>query len=48
MLGLTKTPPKFVKKYANLDEIISRAVLDYANEVKNRQFPQPEHCFLRG
>ncbi len=37
--------PKFVKRYAELGPVISRAVADYAAEVKARVFPRPEHCF---
>ena len=44
MLGLTtgKTP-KFVKRYANLADEISRAVTRFATEVGNGTYPGPEH-----
>jgi 3-methyl-2-oxobutanoate hydroxymethyltransferase len=39
MLGLNTRPPKFVKVYGNLGEMIEQAVQDYADEVKSRAFP---------
>jgi len=44
MLGLTTgKAPKFVKRYANLAEEISRAVNAYADDVRTGKFPGPEH-----
>ena len=44
MLGLTTgKAPKFVKRYANLAEEISRAVTAYAEDVRTGKFPGPEH-----
>lgn len=40
--------PKFVKRYANLSEDLENAVRRYAEEVKSREFPGPEHCFSSG
>jgi 3-methyl-2-oxobutanoate hydroxymethyltransferase len=37
--------PSFVKRYANLGEDIERAVQAFAEDVKARRFPGPEHCF---
>jgi 3-methyl-2-oxobutanoate hydroxymethyltransferase len=37
--------PRFVKRYANLGEAVSNAVASYADEVRTRRFPAPEHCF---
>ncbi len=37
--------PKFVKKYANLNEEIERALLDYIKEVKARAFPAENNTF---
>jgi len=37
--------PKFLKKYANLGEVIVQAVRRYDTEVKDGQFPGPEHSF---
>lgn len=46
MLGIfTDFKPRFVKQYAQIAPIISQAVEDYANEVKTRSFPAPEHTF---
>jgi 3-methyl-2-oxobutanoate hydroxymethyltransferase len=36
--------PKFVKRYAELGSAIGEAVARYAEEVRARQFPGPEHC----
>lgn len=45
MLGLSPRVPRFVKKFANLSEDIESAVKDYANSVRNRQFPAEEHTY---
>jgi 3-methyl-2-oxobutanoate hydroxymethyltransferase len=46
MLGLfTAFKAKFVKRYANLGDEAKTAVQTYANEVKARNFPGPEHVF---
>lgn len=46
MLGLTPgKKPKFVKVFADLAGQIDQAVEDYANEVKNRQFPSKENVY---
>src|SRR5919205_1220333 len=37
--------PKFVKKYANLAEVIGEAATRYRDEVKHGAFPGPEHAF---
>lgn len=37
--------PKFVKRYAQMDEMITDAVKGYNEEVSARTFPAPEHCF---
>jgi 3-methyl-2-oxobutanoate hydroxymethyltransferase len=45
ILGLSgSTPPRFVKRYAELGPIIEAAVRAYADEVKTRRFPGREHC----
>ena len=44
-LGLTPKPPRFAKAYANLTPIITDAAKAYANDVRSRTFPAPEHCF---
>ncbi|OQM45185.1 3-methyl-2-oxobutanoate hydroxymethyltransferase [Anoxybacillus sp. UARK-01] len=37
--------PKFVKKYANIEETMQHALTSYVMEVKLRQFPEREHMF---
>lgn len=37
--------PSFVKRYAELGPDIERAARAYAEDVRNRRFPGPEHCF---
>ncbi len=39
MLGLSGFYPKFVKKYANINRIIEKAVKKYTREVKLKKFP---------
>lgn len=46
MLGLFSAfTPKFVKKYANLSEIIEKAFLEYIADVQGSKFPEPKHCY---
>ncbi|UKV14992.1 3-methyl-2-oxobutanoate hydroxymethyltransferase [Thalassospiraceae bacterium SW-3-3] len=46
ILGLfSDFTPKFVKRYADLGDQVSKAVESYASEVRNRQFPTDDHCF---
>ncbi len=45
MLGLNPRVPKFVKPYARLGEVIEEAVQAYAEEVRTRRFPGPEHVY---
>ena len=46
MLGLfTAFKPKFVKRYATLGEDAEAAIHAYAEEVRARRFPAPEHVF---
>ncbi|MFT4180980.1 MAG: 3-methyl-2-oxobutanoate hydroxymethyltransferase [Rhizobium sp.] len=46
MFGLfSDFKPRFVKHFAELAPIISKAAADYAEEVKARTFPGPEHTF---
>ncbi|MDD3593442.1 MAG: 3-methyl-2-oxobutanoate hydroxymethyltransferase [Candidatus Gastranaerophilales bacterium] len=37
--------PKFVKKYADLNEVISQAVSSYSQDVKKGKFPEDVHKF---
>jgi 3-methyl-2-oxobutanoate hydroxymethyltransferase len=46
MLGMFQAfTPKFVKKYANLSEIIEKVFGDYIEEVRTKKFPQEKHCY---
>lgn len=46
MLGLTgRTVPKFVKKYAQLKNVVIETVGEYIKEVQDGQFPSKEHCY---
>ena len=47
MLGISGFYPKFVKKYANLNRIIEKAVKKYTREVKLKKFPAIKN-FLNG
>jgi 3-methyl-2-oxobutanoate hydroxymethyltransferase len=44
LVGLTVSPPaKFVKRYANVFDIIQAAVRDYAVDVRTGKFPEEKH-----
>lgn len=46
MLGMfSDFTPKFVKKYANLGELMKAAFKQYDEEVKNMSFPSEEHTY---
>ncbi|RSM68631.1 3-methyl-2-oxobutanoate hydroxymethyltransferase [Kibdelosporangium aridum] len=46
MAGLrTGKAPRFVKRYADLAGILSGAAQQFADEVRGREFPGPEHTF---
>ena len=46
MLGIFEAfTPKFVKRYGNLGELIAKAFTAYIGDVKNKQFPSPEHTY---
>ncbi|MDY6862620.1 MAG: 3-methyl-2-oxobutanoate hydroxymethyltransferase [Thermodesulfobacteriota bacterium] len=46
LLGLSGDfRPKFVKRYVNLSEIITDAVKNFVDEVKNEKYPGSEHTF---
>jgi 3-methyl-2-oxobutanoate hydroxymethyltransferase len=46
MLGFfDRFTPKFVKKYANLNEVIRDACKQYVADVQSKAYPQTEHCY---
>ncbi|MEN6625261.1 MAG: 3-methyl-2-oxobutanoate hydroxymethyltransferase [Candidatus Sumerlaeia bacterium] len=46
LLGMgERSPIKFVKPYANLREVATGALRQYAEEVRGRAFPDPEHSY---
>jgi 3-methyl-2-oxobutanoate hydroxymethyltransferase len=46
VLGLfTQFKPRFVRRYAELAPLIAKAAGEYAQDVRARRFPGPEHCF---
>jgi 3-methyl-2-oxobutanoate hydroxymethyltransferase len=46
MLGLFDAfQPRFVKRYAELSALAAAAAASYAEDVRARRFPGPEHCY---
>ncbi len=45
MLGLSPRVPKFVKEFGKVGKAIERAIRDYAQDVRSRNFPAPEHTY---
>ncbi|MEO6387847.1 MAG: 3-methyl-2-oxobutanoate hydroxymethyltransferase [Croceibacterium sp.] len=45
MLGMFERVPRFVKRFENIAETISRAAERYASEVRARTFPGPEQTY---
>jgi 3-methyl-2-oxobutanoate hydroxymethyltransferase len=46
LLGITTgRAPKFVKRYAEIHEAMVDGVRRYAEEVRSRRFPEPEHVY---
>lgn len=44
LLGLfDRFTPKFVKKYANVHEVMNKAFAEYIDDVETKKFPAPEH-----
>lgn len=44
LLGLfDRFTPKFVKKYANLHDVMNTAFTEYIDDVETKRFPAPEH-----
>jgi 3-methyl-2-oxobutanoate hydroxymethyltransferase len=46
MLGMFQAfTPKFVKKYANVAEVITNAFKEYVDDVKAERFPEDKHVY---
>ena len=46
LVGMFNTfRPKFVKRYAELNDEMAKAVEKFAHDVRQRRFPDAEHCF---
>lgn len=46
LLGLTPDPaPRFVRRYANLREVMDRAIGEWVSDVEERRYPAPEHAY---
>jgi 3-methyl-2-oxobutanoate hydroxymethyltransferase len=37
--------PKFVKRYANVAEVVTKAMKEYCDDVRAGKFPAEEHCY---
>ena len=45
LVGLNPINVRFVKKYTNIRNEITKAVSQYSKEVKNKKFPQKKHSY---
>ena len=45
LIGLNPINVRFLKKYTNIRKDISKAVLNYARDVKSKKFPQKKHSY---
>jgi 3-methyl-2-oxobutanoate hydroxymethyltransferase len=46
LLGkFTDFQPRFVRRYANLADVCTDAIVSYANDVKSKQFPDDSESF---
>ena len=45
MLGMSGFYPKFVKKYANLEKIIVKAVKKFSKDIKSNRFPSNKNSY---
>jgi 3-methyl-2-oxobutanoate hydroxymethyltransferase len=45
MLGLSPRVPKFVKEFGRIGAAIEGAIKSYAEEVRARRFPEPDHTY---
>lgn len=46
MLGYFETTPKFVKKYAAMESVVTKAVKEYAKDVRTRKFPSEQYTYM--
>ncbi|MBN2056163.1 3-methyl-2-oxobutanoate hydroxymethyltransferase [bacterium] len=47
MLGLTAAPPKFVRRFAALDEVVTAAMSRYCADVRDGTFPTLDHSYTQ-
>ena len=45
LLGLTEDAPRFAKRYADLGGDMGKAARAYAEDVRARRFPGPDHVY---
>jgi 3-methyl-2-oxobutanoate hydroxymethyltransferase len=45
LIGLSESKFRFVKKYANINQVINLAVKKYKSEVLKKEFPKAKHSF---
>ena len=45
LIGLNSIKVRFLKKYTNIKKEISKAVFNYAKEVKSKKFPSKKHSY---
>ena len=45
MLGISSFSAKFVKKYSNINDVITNSVMNYAHDVKLRKFPSSKNVY---
>lgn len=46
LLGITKEfKPRFLRRYADLNDLMTKAVNEYITDVKSRDFPSPEEAY---
>ena len=46
MLGMNKEfSPRFLRRYLDLDTLITKAVKDFSSDIKNREFPNKEEQY---
>ena len=46
MLGITKEfAPRFLRRYADLDKVVTKAVSDYITDIKSGDFPNEKEQY---